>query len=256
MDITIINLPGAPERWQGVCERFSALGLRPHRHEALDGRALPDEMLERWYDPALNRRQYHRPLRPGEIGCYASHLALWRALLASGAPRLAVFEDDVEVSPELPRVLGAIRRLPAGWDMVKLAGRAHEKAAGHGPLLRDHALIAYARVPSLTSGYVISREGARKLLAHRPPFGRPIDVDLRHWWECDLTVLGVQPYPVHDAPIAEHSTIEGRAVRPDLRMRAHKLALQLAYTWRNAQALREQRQRDGRVDVPRPVPRL
>ncbi len=239
MDITIINLPGDPERWEGVCQRFAALGLKPHRHEALDGRALPDDVLARWYDPALNRRQYHRPLRPGEIGCYASHLALWRALLASGAPQLAVFEDDVEVSPELPRVLAAIRRLPAGWDMVKLAGRAHEKAAGHGPLLRDHALIAYARVPSLTSGYVISREGARKLLAHRPPFGRPVDVDLRHWWECGLVVLGVQPYPVQAAPSSAQTTIDGRYGRADAATRLHKLALQAQYTWHNWRACRQ-----------------
>ena len=34
-----------------------------------------------------------QPLRPGEVGCYASHLALWQGLVDSGARAMAVLED-------------------------------------------------------------------------------------------------------------------------------------------------------------------
>jgi glycosyl transferase family 25 len=91
-------------------------------------------------------------------------------------------------------------------------------------------------VPSLTGAYIVSRRGAQKLLGRRIPFGRPIDVDLRHWWECDLRVLGVDPYPVRGAPSSRFSTIEDRAVVPERRRRLARIWLQLRYSVLNAWA--------------------
>ena len=98
--------------------------------------------------------------------------------------------------------------------------------------------MSYRRVPSLTGAYVISRSGAQKLLRHRLPFGRPVDVDLRHWWECDLRVFGLLPYPVREAPLAQMSTIRGRTIaKPPFGSRLKKLELQLQYTAHNWWAL-------------------
>ena len=109
------------------------------------------------------------------------------------------------------------------------------------PLGGGRRLIAYRRVPGLTSAYVIRREAAEKLLAHRIPFGRPIDVDLRHWWECDLRIHGVWPYPVHAAPSSLLSTIEGRRGSREPAVRMKKFVLQARYSvlnWQARQALR------------------
>jgi glycosyl transferase, family 25 len=233
MDIVVINLASQPQRWLETQRRFAAAGLAPERLEAVDGRAAAAASLG--YDPALNRRQHHKPLRPGEIGCYASHLVAWRRLLDSRARVLAVFEDDVEIEPGLAPVLEAIDRVPTPWDMVKLYGRARERVAWRRPLVPAFDLIGYRRVPSHTCAYVLSRRGAHKLLASRARFGRPIDLDLRHWWENELDILGVLPYPVQRAPESRQSSIDdGRRGCQGLGMRLHKLALQLQYVTRNA----------------------
>lgn len=237
MDIAVINLATEPQRWAHTRAQFQALGLQALRHEAVAG-AGP-AVAEGLYSPALNRRQYHKPLRPGEIGCYASHLALWRRLVASGDRMMAIFEDDVALDPALPEVLQRVASLDLPWDVIKLYGRARERVQARLPCGGGLQLVRYQRVPSHTCAYVVSRRGAHKLLATRRPFGRPVDIDLRHWWENDLALFGVQPYPVRLAEeVSRQSCIDTRRGCAGLGMRLHKLALQAGYTLHNWQALR------------------
>ena len=42
-------------------------------------------------------RRFGRTLSRGEIGCFASHLAAWKSLLASNDPQRIVLEDDTIV---------------------------------------------------------------------------------------------------------------------------------------------------------------
>ncbi len=234
MHIVVINLDRQTERWTCIAPQFAALGLPVSRLPAIDGNRLGAPAIGRLYSGALNRAQYHKPLRPGEIGCYASHIAAWQKLLASPAQRLAVFEDDVDLDGALPQVLAAIDRTRASFDLVKLVGRPREKPAARLALHGPWELVGYQRVPGLTSGYVISRRGAEKLLAGRVPFGRPVDVDLRHHWECGLTILGVQPYPVRPAASSHSTSIEGRHLPVSVDTRWRKLLLQARYTLLNA----------------------
>jgi glycosyl transferase family 25 len=243
MQIVVINLASEQARWLAVSRQLERLGLAACRLEAVEGSALTAAERDALYSDELNRRQYHKPLRAGEIGCYASHLAAWQRLVRTGEEAMAVFEDDIEIDPDLPQVLAAVDRLRVPWDVVKLIGRDREKVRARRRLLAQRELIAYRRVPSLTGAYVINAAGAQKLLAHRRPFGRPVDVDLRHWWECDLDVLGVHPYPVRGAPSSQLSTIEDRRSDGNPIGRIRKLALQARYSVLNAMAVRA---RDGR----------
>ncbi len=236
MEVVVINLATRAERWSAMWQQLLEVGIDPVRIPAVHGASLSSEQRSALYSEQLNRRLYHQPLCDGEIGCYASHLAVWQRLLRSGADCIAVLEDDVEIDTSLPQVLAAIESMPGDWDLVKLIGRSVEKADGAQPLCEGCSLICYRRVPSLTAAYVLHRRGAEKLLARRPPFGRPVDVDLRHWWECGLEVQGVQPYPVREAPCARESSMVGRAAERDAARRWRRLWQQARYTWCNWQA--------------------
>jgi glycosyl transferase, family 25 len=240
MRIALINLAAQEARWRSASGQFFALGMCPTREEAVAGTGLTLSERAQLYDESLNARKYHKPLRPGEIGCYASHLRCWRELVASGERAMAIFEDDIEIADDLPRVLDALGQLRVPCDLVKLIGRRQEKIHDSVPLCPGRDLIAYRRVPSLTGAYVITAGGARKLLRNRPPFGRPVDVDIRHWWEHDLRVLGAHPYPVRAGDSSKESTIEGRGAGACLASRSKKLALQVSYTFENWLATRAQ----------------
>lgn len=255
VEVRVINLRDDRDRWRAMRRHLLSAGFNALRHEAVNGSAMGNDERRVLYDPALNRRQYHRPLEAGEIGCYASHLAVWSELVASKQPHAVVLEDDVEVDAALPEALAAIASHRGEWDLIKLIGRDHEKVHERWPLVDGRALISYRRVPSLTGAYVVSAEGARKLLAGRRPFGRPVDVDLRYWWECGLVIRGMHPYPAKRAPWSETSTIDRRDCRRAGTVRLKKILLQAEYSWRNLRGVgfqtdRHERPNNPSIDLP------
>ena len=234
MPVYVINLPSAVERRRRMQAALQAVGLQAEWVQAVVGRELDAQALQALYAPRLNRRQFYRPLTPGEIGCYASHLQVWQLMVRRGQPGALVLEDDVSLAPSWPAVLQARARRGADWDMVKLVGRDSETPAQRLPLADGVELVRYRRVPSLTGAYAISLEGARKLTRRLPPFGRPVDVDLRHHWEFGLRMFGALPYPARLNEDSLVSSIDGRR-SPGLSLgrRLLKLRYQLRYSWHN-----------------------
>ena len=235
LPIVFINLDRDAERRTRLLAELQQIDMPSERFPAVWWADVPPEQASRWYSDALNARQYYKPLRNGEKGCYASHIGAWQQLLASDSPALVVLEDDVRLTPQFAEVVNAIAALQEPWDMVKLLGRDREKVRSERPLVPGTALVDYARVPSMTAGYVVSRAGATKLLAHRQPFGRPIDVDLRFWWECDqLRILGVSPSAIALDDTSEVSSIWDTRDTLTPGQRWRKFTMKLALTVGNA----------------------
>ncbi|MEY8689120.1 MAG: glycosyltransferase family 25 protein [Leptothrix sp. (in: b-proteobacteria)] len=226
----VINLAEQTDRWLAMERECHEAGLDATRLDAVLGRQLHPDEVARIYSPALNQTLYHQGLTPGEIGCYASHIQAWRALLATGQPCGLVLEDDVHLAAGFTQVARQIAQWDAPWDMVKLIGRRHEQVLTSEPLDANHQLVRYRRVPSFTSAYLISRRGADKLLASRVPFGRPIDIDLRYWWENDLQIYGVQPYPVRLSAASEVSSIQHHLGQRTAWSRVKKVQQQVSYS--------------------------
>jgi glycosyl transferase family 25 len=235
LPIVFINLDRDAERRTRLLAELQQIDIPSERFPAVWWADVPPEQASRWYSDDLNARQYYKPLRNGEKGCYASHIGAWQQLLASDAPALVVLEDDVRLTPQFAEVVKAIAALQEPWDMVKLLGRDREKVRSQRPLVPGTALVDYSRVPSMTAGYVVSRAGAAKLLAHRQPFGRPIDVDLRFWWECDqLRILGVSPSAIALDDTSEVSSIWDTRDTLTPGQRWRKFTMKLALTVGNA----------------------
>lgn len=238
LPLVFINLDQDSQRRERIQAQLARLGLAGQRLPAVYWKALPAAAQAPLYSAQRNQAQYYQPLVDGEKGCYASHILAWRQLLAGDAPALVVLEDDVQLLDDFAATIAAIAALPGDWDMVKLMGRpTGEKIRAARPLTATHQLIAYRRVPSFTAGYVVSRAGARKLLASRVPFGRPIDIDLRFWWENELRVLGVQPPVLQLDDTSADSSIAGRKGRASLATRWRKLVMKARLTWGNARHL-------------------
>jgi len=233
LPILYVNLDRDGARRDRMEAEFKKLGLPGERFPATLWTVLSPSEQARYYSPELNSQQFHKPLVNGEKGCYASHLRAWQWLLDSPHSALVVLEDDVRLKPEFATVVEAIAALPAAWDMVKLLGRPatgkREKLRAQRALIPGTELVDYARVPSLTAGYVISRAGASKLLKSRQPFGRPIDVDLRHFWENGLKIQGVEPAAIELDDTSFESSI-GDKPKGGLAARWRKFRHKTAYT--------------------------
>lgn len=90
-----INLDRDTARRTHMEAECAKAGLSPVRLSAANGAAL-DENLRAYFPNAGDRERSF--LSPGETGCYASHLAICRRIVAGElqAP-VIVFEDDIEL---------------------------------------------------------------------------------------------------------------------------------------------------------------
>lgn len=206
--LLVVNLDRSPERWRHAETAYSRGGFAVERLAAIDGDMLPEAEIAATVDFDRNRRLYKRPLTRGEIGCYLSHRLAWRRILASGAEGGYVFEDDSEPGEMLVAAMALVEGSAINWDMVKLFTNRPPggRVVGEAGVL---SLRQPAVLPNGTVGYALSRQGAAKLLRRAECLFRPLDIDLKHWWEHDLRVLVVNPPVIRCAlSNAAASTIE------------------------------------------------
>lgn len=202
--IFVINLDRDTARLAHMHEQLSRLDLAYERFAALRGDALPLALLE-YFPPGT-------PLTIGEIGCYASHLAIMRRIVAEGAACALVLEDDVGLPADFARVLSSlVAALPAEWDIVRLSYPTKRVARAVAPL-GGADLVRYTHVPVSTGAYLISASGARRFLARRART-LPIDHDLRRVWAWNLDTYGVAPPPVR-ADVLGNSSIDDLSSGP------------------------------------------
>lgn len=197
--IVVINLDRDVDRMAHMHAQLVASGVKYQRFAALTADRLPAELAR--YFP------FGTPLSPGEIGCYASHLAIMQSVARGEAPSpTLVLEDDVGLPNDLPALLDAlIAALPVQWDIVRLSYHTKSITRPIARIDERRHLVRYSRVPTTTGAYLISATGARKFLQYRPRH-RPIDHDLRRVWEWDLDTYGVDPPPV------QHGVLEASSI--------------------------------------------
>jgi glycosyl transferase, family 25 len=205
--VHVINMASNTTRMAQAAEELARAGVVFTRFEAVNGRALPPQEMARVYDPAANARRARHPMIGPEIGCYLSHLALWRQIAAGDAPGGVILEDDFAADGDLATVLAAIAHDTGTWEIAKLfSARRGQKMLDLRPLTPGRHIGVPYKVPNTTLGYAIRREAAARLAAAALPLSRPIDEDHKHFWELGLRVALVVPPPL---AFGAHSTEAG-----------------------------------------------
>ncbi len=203
--IIVINLDRDRARMTHMRRELERAGVTYERFSALHGDTLPPD-LARYFPVDVG-------LSPGEIGCYASHLAILQRVARGelASPQL-VLEDDVGLPADLAAALDTlIGALPARWDIVRLSYHTKRVNRPIASLGGGRQLVRYSRVPTTTGAYLVSVSGARKFLAQRPR-SAPVDHDLRRVWEWDLDTYGVDP-PLISHDVFGQSSIDALSPR-------------------------------------------
>lgn len=191
LSVVVINMDRDTDRLSFMSSQLARLGLPFRRFPAIVGNDLPSE-LSSYFD-----RREEGFLSAGEIGCYASHLAVYEAIENGSIPGPAlVLEDDVALPDDFAELLRELlRMLPEGWDFVRLSSPSKRAYVVSEKLRGDRALVRYSISPGSNGAILVSQAGARKF---RKPIERrlPIDQDNRRLWDFDLNLYGVVPAPV------------------------------------------------------------
>ena len=191
----LINLDKSTDRLAASTEMLNALGLEFERVPAIYGADLLAEDVAQAYTTRTSNR-YHKELNLGEIGCYLSHRKTWKLIIKRKLDFALIFEDDFLPKVEsINEIITLVNQIQTPWHLIKLMGK-HKRAdeiCGHP--MKELTFSLLKKVPTRTGMQIVSNEGAKRLLASSKPFSRPVDVDLQYWWEKNIWVHGIQPYP-------------------------------------------------------------
>lgn len=164
--VYVISLPESQDRREYIKGQLE--GYSYEIIDAVNGRMINDNELPQY----IKRGR----LRPGQIGCFMSHVNLWKRLNESEqtSPSI-VLEDDAQITINLEE----IKRLPNEFDIIFLGHCAEEERekifdAGNGIQMQKSVY------PRCTHGYIVSQRGAWKLinLMEENEHDLPVDEEL------------------------------------------------------------------------------
>lgn len=173
MKLYIINLDRSKDRLEHISKVFKDKNLDFIRVSAVDGRALPEQEFQQ----LTAVRNWPKPLTQTEVGCFLSHRQCLRLIAEGNDSYGAVFEDDIDLSPNAALFLKDWSWIPENADIVKIdtaqmlcvvgpKSKTLEKNYHLAPLLNKHYC---------TGGYIISKAAAKKLYDLTALATAPID---------------------------------------------------------------------------------
>ncbi|NDP57916.1 MAG: glycosyltransferase family 25 protein [Oxalobacteraceae bacterium] len=189
--IDCISLADQPERRAYMRQQFEHYQLPYRFFDAI--RIAPGSDWPAIYDRKQRLAHSGIDLRPGEMGCYLSHRAVWAEFLAGDDALCLVLEDDVGLSPDFTGVVEALCAAQADWDVVRLFAMFRKPAFPVRPLTGPYVLVDYLAQPNGTQGYLINRDAAERLLHHTARMSVAIDTALDRDWEHGVQIRGIEP---------------------------------------------------------------
>lgn len=188
LPIFVINLPDSTDRRALMECELNRQGATAEFFPAIRGSDIRHE---------IHIKDPHNNLTDGELGCYMSHVALWKRIAYSALPFAVVLEDDVCLSPAFLQVCKELTSSHLVFDLVRLGSLRKAKGIPVGRLPTGHELLLATAAPDGTQGYLITRSGAEALLRRISRPTAPIDRQLNQYWEYGLKVLLLREPVVH-----------------------------------------------------------
>ena len=118
MKIFIINLPTQATRRKCSAKQLTAAGMSFDFFDALKAHNGWSDFFEH-YDERQFLINTGRTATQGEIGCYASHLALWKHCVECGEP-IMIMEDDFLLKPDFSRAFQFTEQLISEYGFIRL----------------------------------------------------------------------------------------------------------------------------------------
>ena len=211
MNCVVINLQRANERREQIARQFENVNLEFEFFTGIDGHELSEIDFIKNVDDQAGLINLEHPNLPGMLGCWLSHRQVWRNALEKGWAFLAVFEDDVTLSPIICKAMDIIETNSENmysFDVIFLDDRRP-----HRPFVPLHVIcsdfsIGLVRHSNLgTSGYIITRRAMRHLLDRYSRMPVAIDQLMHADWRNTLQIFTIRPQVVfHGERFVDHGS--------------------------------------------------
>ena len=191
MRVFVINLERSVDRRMDMDRQLRHLGTDYEIWSAVDGRAMDE--------PVYMQCGGAHGLFRGEVGCYLSHLSLWKKIRDEQIPLALILEDDARIDSDALTVVRDASVYASRFDVLRLS--ALEKQVGEplAPLSGNRRLLVPMKNPSGLAGYVLTSHGAGKLVRLAEEIRMPIDTVVDRCWTKGVRMVMVSPAPIHHA---------------------------------------------------------
>jgi hypothetical protein len=126
MDKYFINLEKRKDRLLITTELLNNKGYNNLIiYPAIDGSKLTNDELKKYVVSNAIKNEFrnsHDQLSIGAVGCYLSHINIWKKMIELNKPRIMIFEDDTYPSINIIDLMNKIQNIPEDCDILLIGG--------------------------------------------------------------------------------------------------------------------------------------
>jgi glycosyl transferase family 25 len=157
--------------------------------------------------PAITQKRKGWKLRDSEVACFSSHYEAWKYCVSINEP-VAILEDNVDLDDTAKTAISYGLEQANKFGLVKLSATNSKKFKTLHALDETFSIGQYTSKTCGATAYVLSAEGAHKLVKNAEKFIEPVDDYMEKPWRHSVKVMIVYPPTFHRAAI--ESTISSR----------------------------------------------
>ena len=162
-NIYVINLKSNKKRLRRIKKNFDKYNLSFNIFEAVNGKKLDHKTIEQYTTKICRNFLCNKSM----IGCAISHITLWKQLINDKKTNAyIILEDDAIIDKDFIPIITQINKKNIQFDILNMFcpslisciinKKIHEKIGNYQ--------IVTKLLPLTTSGYIITKQGAQKLV--------------------------------------------------------------------------------------------
>ena len=180
MKALVINLERRKDRLEYVNANYDSKFFNKEIFKAFDGKhlqnnsheyiELKNKFITNIHNNKNNNNDYPyyfiNPFTSGELGCFMSHLLIWKKIIDENIDKIFVFEDDCIFNENFDSILENVinNEIPDNFNILYLGGRICKNHRFEQDIqISTNISIKQYKEPFGTFSYLISKKGAELL---------------------------------------------------------------------------------------------
>ena len=195
LPVFVVSLARATERREAITQHLNSLNISHEIVNAVDGKNSDlSEYEDRLRHIGECEKRMGAMFDRGSIGCYLSHYQMWERIVHKNIPAAVILEDDAVLQPNFIQTASDVIACEWKWDVVLMHAEGRKgKMRKICSLNNGGELVQYMRHPYALIAYLVSLEGAKKLLEYCRDLRLPIDSHWKPWWQWNGLFYCVRP---------------------------------------------------------------
>lgn len=183
MQVYVVSLKDSIDRQNSITTQCEKLDISPVFIDAVNGKDLSNSEVSQYCNQKKAKQLFGRELLLGEIGCALSHKKIYQKIVDENIPYAVILEDDAIFDRDFSIVVKNIMAAPLSWELILLGHYKSNLKGLKSPisLWHRHRITSKFLLGRLvdfgfgTHGYMITLEGAKKILIELVEIHRPLD---------------------------------------------------------------------------------